>query len=718
MGNTIRIRRRTSGSGAPTTLANAELAFNESDNILYYGKSETNGNGIATSIIAIGGDGTFATKTYVDGAVAAATPSGVAYLAQNNTFGNHTNTFNGTVNLEGAFQIDAQEVTTSAAELNVLEDVVAGTVSASKAVVVDAYKNVTFDYGGVTAGYITTTSDGTIGGNLTVTGDLTIDGDVAQVGAAVITVGVYSNDDLDRGIEFRWNDGSSKVGFFGFNESDGTMTFIPDATNSYGVYGGTLGTIDVGAVHINGDQIHAYDLSDGTTGTGTIVLDTNPTITGVTLVTPALGTPTSGTLTNCTDLPVSTGLSGLDSQLAYFLATPSSANLASAVTDETGSGLLVFNTSPTILTSIVAGGASMDIFNTVATTVNAFGEATLLGIGASTGTTTIKNNLTVSGNLIINGATTTVNATTVTIDDPIFVLGGDGQGINDSKDRGIEFRWNNGSAKVGFFGFDSSSGKMTFIPDATNSGEIFTGSVGTIDVGAVHISGSPIAASNLSNGTTGSGSVVLASSPTFVTPALGTPSSGTLTSCTGLPVSGISNLGTNVATFLATPTSSNLNLAVTDETGSGFLVFATSPTLTTPTLGVASATSINKVGITTPATSATITVADLKTFTCSNTLTFTGTDNISVAFGAGGTAAMLGTANAFTGANTFTNATGQTVRSAAAQDAIIIQGRAGGSNSYAATFTTAALTQNRTITFPNETGTVVTSESTIDGGTF
>lgn len=68
--------------------------------------------------------------------------------------------------------------------------------------------------------------------------------------------------------------------------------------------------------------------------------------------------------------------------------------------------------------------------------------------------------------------------------------------------------------------------------------------------------------------------------------ALGTPSSGTLTNCTGLPVgSGISGLGTGVATWLATPSSANLASAVTDETGSGALVFATSPTLVTPLLG-------------------------------------------------------------------------------------------------------------------------------------
>ena len=85
---------------------------------------------------------------------------------------------------------------------------------------------------------------------------------------------------------------------------------------------------------------------------------------------------------------------------------------------------------------------------------------------------------------------------------------------------------------------------------------------------------------------TGSGALVFATSPTLVTPVLGTPSSGTLTSCTGLPIStGVSGLGTNVATFLATPSSANLAAAVTDETGSGALVFATSPTLVTPILG-------------------------------------------------------------------------------------------------------------------------------------
>lgn len=73
----------------------------------------------------------------------------------------------------------------------------------------------------------------------------------------------------------------------------------------------------------------------------------------------ALGTPTSGTLTNATGLPVSTGISGLGTGIATWLATPSSANLASSLNDETGSGAAVFGTAPTISAPLITGTADV-----------------------------------------------------------------------------------------------------------------------------------------------------------------------------------------------------------------------------------------------------------------------------------------------------------------------------------------------------------------------
>jgi hypothetical protein len=146
---------------------------------------------------------------------------------------------------------------------------------------------------------------------------------------------------------------------------------------------------------------------------------------------------------------------------------------------------------------------------------------------------------------------------------------------------------------------------------------------------------------------TGTGSVVRATSPTLVTPTLGaasatsingnvwTAGTGTLTIGAGKTATISSTLtfaGTDGSTValgaggtvaylantlnaFAATTSAQLASVITDETGSGAPVFGTSPTLVTPTLGAASATSINKVAITAPATGATITVPNGVTLT-------------------------------------------------------------------------------------------------------
>ena len=209
------------------------------------------------------------------------------------------------------------------------------------------------------------------------------------------------------------------------------------------------------------------------TGTGNNVLATSPT-----LVTPLLGTPTSGTLTNCTGLPLSTGITG----------TLAVSNGGTGVTSSTGTGNTVLSTSPTLVTPLLGTPTSGTLTNCT-------------GLPVTTG---------VSG------------------------LGSD---------------------VATFLATPSSANLAAALTDET-----------------------------------GTGSAVFATSPTLVTPDLGTPTSGTLTNCTGLPVTtGVSGLGANVATFLATPSSANLAAALTDETGTGSAVFATSPTLVTPALGTPSA---------------------------------------------------------------------------------------------------------------------------------
>ena len=169
-------------------------------------------------------------------------------------------------------------------------------------------------------------------------------------------------------------------------------------------------------------------------------------------------------------------------KLDFFSAT-TSAELAGVITDETGysSGAnLVFNISPTIDTSIVAGSASMDIFNTTATTVNAFGAATTLNLGYSTGNTTVNNNLIVSGNLTVSGTTTQVNTVVTSLTDPVIQLATNAIAGGDANDRGVSFNFGeSGVVKTGFFGMDMQSKRFVFQKAVgSGSGTGGTGSTG------------------------------------------------------------------------------------------------------------------------------------------------------------------------------------------------------------------------------------------------
>jgi len=151
----------------------------------------------------------------------------------------------------------------------------------------------------------------------------------------------------------------------------------------------------------------------------------------------------------------------------------------------------------------VAGGditttaTTFNLINTNATTLNVGGAATAVTIGANSGLTTVRNDLTVSGNaiisgnLLVSGSATIIDTERIVSEDPVITLGGDTPPTApDGKDRGLEFRWHDGvDPKVGFFGFDNITQRFKFIPDGTNNLEVFSGTFGDFDINDIYAAG-------------------------------------------------------------------------------------------------------------------------------------------------------------------------------------------------------------------------------------
>jgi hypothetical protein len=174
--------------------------------------------------------------------------------------------------------------------------------------------------------------------------------------------------------------------------------------------------------------------------------------------------------------------------------------------------------------------------------------------------TLANGNFTILGNLVVSGATITLASQNAILYDPILTLGGSGvPTFDDGKDRGIEFKYFNGTAKTGFFGFDDSTGYFTFIPDATNTNEAFTGTMG--DIQATNFRGNLIGNANSS------------STSVFASQALSANSANHLFggSANQIPIQS----GIGATTFVTT-------------TGTGNVVLQTAPQINAPSISGAS----------------------------------------------------------------------------------------------------------------------------------
>lgn len=273
--------------------------------------------------------------------------------------------------------------------------------------------------------------------------------------------------------------GTSGAVTLSVNVDDTTTRIVSDA-----VVAKTAAVLDGGENLATGGQIFTFVDSQGyLTANQTITLSGDVTGSGTTAITTTIAAnAVEGSMLN------NNVISG-QTELASGLASTDELMVSDAGTLKRMDVSVLQSYMQSNLTFTTNTDTDVDVAN-LTDRLSEITENVTIG-DATDVTVTTAGNLTVTGDLSVNGTTTTVNSTTVTIDDPIFTLGGDtAPSSDDAKDRGIEFRYYDSAARLGFMGYDNSTSRFVFLTGATNSSEVFSGTKGDLEAATIRLNDS------------------------------------------------------------------------------------------------------------------------------------------------------------------------------------------------------------------------------------